>query len=110
MAIGDVTGAGLHGKAAVAYGVAAGVFAIGGALTGGLRKNWDEDDKKDKPRGVKTARTKEDGRGQQVISNTYYISYSGLSSDSDVRRSLFRLLNGGVGYDRLDSRLIMERG
>lgn len=110
LAIGDVTGAGLHGKAAVAYGVAAGVFAIGGALTGGLRKNWDEDDKKDKPRGVKTARTKEDGRGQQVISNTYYISYSGLSSDSDVRRSLFRLLNGGVGYDRLDSRLIMERG
>lgn len=107
LALGDVPTAILHGKAAAAYGVVAGVAALGAAATGGIRAP--KEDKNEKTRGVPKARESSDGRNQTVIANTYYISYSGLSSDNDVRRMLFDVMNNGVGNNWLDSRLVEQR-
>lgn len=108
LAVGNVTAAGLHAKAAAAYGIVAGFAAVGAGLTGGI---WppEKDKKEKKERGVPKARESSDGRNQTVIANTYYISYSGLSSDSDVRRMLFSVMNDGVGNNWLDSRLVEQR-
>ena len=115
LAIGDVPGAALHGKASLAYGVVAVGFGIGAAATGGWQTHAKKDEadtatKKNKDRGGPAARTGDDGKMQQQISNVYYISYSGLSSDADVRDSLMGLLNSGVGSGgRIDSRIIEQR-
>jgi hypothetical protein len=88
LALGDVPTAILHGKAAAAYGVVAGVAAHRGCCDRGHSASRRKTRTR-RPGGVPKARESSDGRGQTVIANTYYISYSGLSSDNDVRRMLF---------------------